>query len=304
MLLAFKQRLAITRNGVKLLQRKSVAIAIPASVVSDIPHLREKTSKIGLIGRTAAIFGVREIIIYKDELKLDQRADMELIATLLSYMETPQYLRKKLFKLKPELRYAGILPPLRTPHHPLSKEAKELKVGEFREGVTVVKSGNNMFVDIGVDKLALIRGARLPLEKRVTVKITGVNKYVMASLANRDEVPHYCGYSVTMWDDSFGRLVAKRLFDLKIATSKYGVFFPSAAGKIAERWRKSEKILIAFGAPTKGLYEIVKLEGLNLDRIVDFVVNTIPGQLTETVRTEEALIASLAVFNCIFGFKV
>ncbi|MBS7620517.1 RNA-binding protein [Candidatus Bathyarchaeota archaeon] len=286
------------------MQRKSIAIAIPASVVSDIPHLREKTSKIGLIGRAAAIFGVGEIIIYKDELKLGQRAEMDLIATLLNYMETPQYLRKKLFKLKPELRYAGTLPPLRTPHHPLGKKAKELKEGEYREGVTVAKSGKNMFVDIGVDKLALIPNVRLPLKKRVTVKITGVNRYVTASLANRGEVPHYWGYNVTLWDDSFGRLVAKRLFDLKIATSKYGVFFPDVVGKIAERWRKSEKILIAFGAPTKGLYEIVKLEGLNLDQIVDFVVNTIPGQLTETVRTEEALIATLAVFNCAFGFKV
>jgi hypothetical protein len=62
--------------------------------------------------------------------------------------------------------------------------------------------------------------------------------------------------------------------------------------------------LIVFGAPTKGLYEIAKQEGLNLNRIVDFVVNTIPGQLTETVRTEEALIATLAVFNCTFWFKV
>ncbi|MEM2947432.1 MAG: RNA methyltransferase [Candidatus Bathyarchaeia archaeon] len=286
------------------MQRKSIAIAIPASVASDIPHLREKTSKIGSIGRAAAIFGVEEIIIYKDELKLDQKADMDLIATLLSYMETPQYLRKKLFKLKPELRYAGILPPLRTPHHPLSKKAKELKVGEYREGVTVAKSGKNTFVDIGVDKPALISNVRLPLEKRVTVKITGVNKYVMANLASRSEVPYYWGYNVTLWDGSFGRLLAKRLFDLKIATSKYGIFFPDAVGKIAERWKKSEKILIAFGSPTKGLYEIAKQEGLNLDRIVDFVVNTIPDQLTETVRTEEALIASLAVFNCTFGFKV
>jgi predicted SPOUT superfamily RNA methylase MTH1 len=152
------------------LKRKNIAIAIPASVVSDTPHLREKTSKIGLIGRAAAIFGVGEIIIYKDELRLNQKADMDLIATLLSYMETPQYLRKKLFKLKPELRYAGILPPLRTPHHPLGKRTRDLKVGEYREGVTVSKSEKGMLVDVGVDKLALIPEANLPLGKRVTVK--------------------------------------------------------------------------------------------------------------------------------------
>jgi hypothetical protein len=54
---------------------------------------------------------------------------------------------------------------------------------------------------------------------------------------------------------------------------------------------------LAFGAPALGLNEIVAREGLRLEDIVDFVVNTIPLQGTETVRTEEALIASLAVLN-------
>ena len=284
------------------MKRKSIAIAIPASVVSDTPHLREKTSKIGLIGRAAAIFGVEEIIIYKDELRLDQKADMDLIATLLSYMETPQYLRKKLFKLKPELRYAGILPPLRTPHHPLGKKTRDLKVGEYREGVTVSKSEKGMLVDVGVDKLALIPEAHLPLGKRVTVKITGINRHVVACLANRSEIPYYWGYTATIWGDSFGNLVKRRHFDMKIATSKYGAPFSELEEKIVEKWKGAENILIAFGSPTRGLYEIARQEGLNLDQIVDFIVNTIPGQRTETVRTEEALIASLAVFN--YAFKV
>jgi predicted SPOUT superfamily RNA methylase MTH1 len=286
------------------LQRKRISIAVPASVVSDTPHLREKTSKIGLIGRTAAIFGVDEIMIYKDEPKLNQRADMDFIATLLGYMETPQYLRKKLFKLRPELRYAGILPPLRTPHHPLSKRAVDLKVGDFREGVTIAKVKEGMLVDIGVEKPALIPETRLPLGRRVTIKIDGVDKHVVASLANRNEIPYYWGYTVTVWEDSFGKLLRNSSFDLKIATSKYGVLFSDVKEKIAERWKSAKYILIVFGSPSKGLYEIAKQEGLNLNRIVDFVVNTIPSQLTETVRTEEALIATLAVFNCAFWFKV
>lgn len=71
------------------MEGKRLAIAIPASVVSDIPHLREKTSKVGLIGRAAAIFRVNQIIIYPDSPKSNQKDDMELIATLLAYMETP-----------------------------------------------------------------------------------------------------------------------------------------------------------------------------------------------------------------------
>jgi len=108
--------------------KKHLAIAVPASVIADTPHLREKTSKIGFIGRAAAIFQVNEIIVYADDPKTSQNRDLALIATLLRYMETPQYLRKRLFELKPELKYAGILLSLRTPHHPLQGKIRELSV--------------------------------------------------------------------------------------------------------------------------------------------------------------------------------
>ncbi len=48
------------------MEKKRLVIAIPASVISDTPHLREKTAKLGLIGRAAAIFRVDEIIVYRD----------------------------------------------------------------------------------------------------------------------------------------------------------------------------------------------------------------------------------------------
>ncbi|MGQ9539137.1 MAG: putative RNA uridine N3 methyltransferase [Candidatus Bathycorpusculaceae bacterium] len=286
------------------MSRKRIAIAIPASVVSDTPHLREKTSKIGFIGRTAAIFGVEEIIIYEDGPGVNRKADMDLIATLLLYMETPQYLRKRLFKLKPELRYAGILPPLRTPHHPLGKRVADLTVGEYREGVTVEKTSMGTLVDIGVEKPALIQQKHLRLGERVTVKITSIGEQVVTELAVRQEIPYYWGYKVTVWKGTFGRLVKSGGFALKIATSKHGAAFNDVKEKIAEKWKDSQTVLVGFGAPTQGLYETAKKEGLNLAEIVDFVVNTVPGQCTETVRTEEALIATLAVFNCAFSFKV
>jgi hypothetical protein len=284
------------------LPKKKISIAIPASVVSDTPHLREKTTKIGLIGRAAAIFRIDEIIIYPDHVKVDQKNEIDFIATLLSYMETPQYLRKRLFKLKPELRYAGILPPLRTPHHPLNRKIKGLKVGEYREGVTLSKTREGTLIDIGVEQPALIVNKQLPMQKRVTVKVKNVEKRVEVELANRNEIPEYWGYKVTMEPKSFGALVKSGGFDLTIATSKYGTPLTHVAEKLSERWNSAHKILLAFGAPTQGLYEIAKSEGLSLDEIVDFVINTIPLQGTETVRTEEALIASLAVLNVHFGF--
>ena len=284
------------------MQRKKLSIGIPASVISDTPHLREKTSKIGLVGRAAAIFRVDEIIIYPDNPKVNQTADMDLIATLLAYMETPQYLRKRFFKLRPELQYAGILSPLRTPHHPLNRRMKNLKVGEYREGATLSRTKEGTLIDIGVEQPALIVNSQLLIGKRVTVKITKVEKRVEVEVANRDEIPIYWGYRVAAEKNSFGKIVKSKGFDLTVATSKYGVPFPDVAEKIAQKWKKANTILVAFGAPTQGLYEIVKNEGLNLDDVVDFVVNTISMQGTETVRTEEALFASLAILNMQFRF--
>jgi len=286
------------------LHKKRLSIAIPASVVSDTPHLREKTSKIGLIGRTAAIFRVDEIIIYPDNPKTNQAADMDLIATLLAYMDTPQYLRRRLFKIKPELQYAGILPPLRTPHHPLNRKIGHLKMGEHREGVTLSKIKEGTLVDIGVEKPALIPIEQLAMDKRVTVKVTNVEKRVEVELVDRMDISEYWGYVVTVEKHPLGKIVKGRSFDLTIATSRYGVPFADVAEKIAEKWKKAETILIAFGAPAQGLYEILRHEGLNLEDFADFVVNTIPMQGTETVRTEEALFASLAILNLHHSFKV
>jgi predicted SPOUT superfamily RNA methylase MTH1 len=285
------------------LRKKKLSIAVPASIVSDVPHLREKSSKVGLVGRAAAIFRVNEIIVYPDNPRVNQAGDTDLIATLLAYMDTPQYLRKKLFKLKPELRYAGVLPPLRTPHHPLNRKMNKLKVGEYREGVTLSKRKNGIFVDIGVGKPAFIPNTELSTGKRVTVRITRVDKRVEAELASRDEIPEYWGYTVTAEKLPFGKMVKTRGFDLTVATSKHGVPFAKVAERIAERW-EGGKILVAFGSPTRGLYEIVEQEGVNLEEIVDFVVNTVPVQGTETIRTEEAFFVSLAVLSTQITFKV
>ena len=278
------------------MQEKKTSIAIPASVVSDTPHLREKTSKIGLIGRAAAIFRINEIIIYTDELKTDQTLETRLIALLLSYMETPQYLRKQLFKLQPELQFAGILPPLRTPHHPLNHQMKRLKVGEYREGTVLSERNEDMLVDIGVEQPAVVRDKHFTLGKRITVKIADADRQIKAELANREEIPEYWGYSIAA-KRSFGEMVKQKDFDCIIATSKHGRAFRDVVDVIAEKWRPAHRSLVAFGAPTHGLNEITEEEGLDLSTIADIVVNTIPDQGTETVRTEEAVLASLAILN-------
>lgn len=287
-------------DGKSSLNHKKLCIAIPASVVSDTPHLREKTSKIGLIGRTAAIFRVDEIIIYPDIPETNQRAEIELIAVLLEYMETPQYLRKRLFKLKPELQYAGILPPLRTPHHPLNRKIQNLRIGEYREGAALSKTTEGTLVDIGLEKPAILRNKAIQFGERVTVKVVEVDKQVNVELADRSQISDYWGYTVNMEKQPLGKTLKNRNFDLVIGTSKYGAPFGNVVSEVSQKWTKGETIAVVFGAPSQGLNEIVKREGISLNDVMNFVVNTIPEQGTETVRTEEALLASLAILNVNF----
>lgn len=285
------------------MNKKRLAIAVPASVVADTPHLREKTSKIGLIGRAAAIFRVNEIIIYHDNRKANQYQFADLIATLLAYMETPQYLRKRLFELDPRLQYVGIVPPLRTPHHPLNRKVENLKVGEHREGIVISATKDGVLVDVGVEVPALMREKQFAVGKRLTVKITRVDEQVEVQTANRDEIPDYWGYAVTEAMEKYAltKLLLSGRFDLIIATSKKGSKLADVAGELAQRWKEASSILIVFGSPKKGLYEMASDWKMNLNDLVDFVVNTIPEQGTETVRTEEALLATLAILNMQFG---
>jgi predicted SPOUT superfamily RNA methylase MTH1 len=281
---------------------KKVSIAIPASVISDTPHLREKTAKIGSIARAAAIFRVNEIIIYPDETKVNQHREQEFIALLLDYLETPQYLRKILFKIEPDLQYAGILPPLRTPHHPVSGKIKHLKVGEYREGVVLSERKDGLVIEIGVQRPALLRQKQYKEGERLTLQVVNIGDVVEVQPVTKEDVPLYWGYAVRVEKRSLGQLMKENNFDLKIATARIGDNFADIEPRIGKKWVNSDRILMAFGAPSRGLHEIVADEELQLPNISDFVVNTVPNQGTATVRAEEALLSTLAIFNVHFTY--
>ncbi len=283
------------------MEKSKLAIAIPASVISDTPHLREKTAKIGLIARAAAIFRVQDIIVYPDSTRTNQTRDINFIAKLLNYIETPQYLRKSLYKIEPDLQYAGILPPLRTPHHPTSGKNRDLKVGEYREGIILNQSKEGLTVDIGVQSMALLRERQYSVGERLTVQVIRGGDRIEVQSVNRDDVPTYWGYRVKVEDESFGHMLKTEHFDLVISTARIADNFVDVSEKIAKRWNSVQRVLVAFGAPSRGLHEIVRDEGLRIEDISDFVVNTIPEQGTATVRTEEALLSSLAIFNVYFN---
>ena len=60
---------------------------------------------------------------------------MKFFAKNLQYLETPQYLRKLIFPIQPDLKFAGLQSPLDAPHHVRFRE--DFLTVPYREGVTI-----------------------------------------------------------------------------------------------------------------------------------------------------------------------
>ncbi|MEM3437296.1 MAG: putative RNA uridine N3 methyltransferase [Nitrososphaerales archaeon] len=268
-------------------------VAMPDSLVSDSSHLREKTSKLGMIGRACSIFGVSKIYIYKD-LSGNYEEDGEIMKTILEYMETPQYLRKRIFKQSKALTYAGLLPPLRTPHHKLEIPLSDVKVGDLREGVAI-KSGDRMLVDVGLSSLIPLDG-RAEEGERLTVIFTSKHPDLKCRVAKKDEIKDYWGYKVKKVP-SLGKLVKSVKTDMTIFTSRKGRMITEVWLELINEVKRANSILIVFGSPKRGVFEILSDEKINPMQISKFTINVIPDQKTATVRTEEALFVSLAILN-------
>ena len=131
----------------------------------------------------------------------------------------------------------------------------------------------------------------------VSTQVIKTDKRIEVQSVSRKEIPFYWGFSVFVKEKSFSTIVHDKEFDLIIATSKKGSNFIDCGKELTKKWESADNIIIEFGGPHRGLFEIAKDEGIDLFNHADFVVNTIPNQGTKTIRTEEAIFASLAIFN-------
>ena len=136
--------------------KDELSVFIPNSFLSESKDLKVRTFKVGILGRALAVFQIDNVVIYNDDHIKNENGeeDGEFIAEVLNYMNTPQYLRKSAFPIRPELKHVGILPPLRAPHHPVNSQPD---VGDYRQGFTVKRNKKGTFVDIGMDKLAFCK---------------------------------------------------------------------------------------------------------------------------------------------------
>lgn len=122
------------------------------------------------------------------------------------------------------------------------------------------------------------------------------NNPIQAQAIPEEQIPHYFGLRKITQTTSLKQSLEGN-HDLRIATSKLGEPINQLAEQLTKALNTSTKALILFGPPSEGLNQIAAREGFSLDEKVNFSLNTVPDQGTATVRTEEALSATMALLN-------
>lgn len=268
-------------------------VAIPDSSLSDEQTRRDKSIKIGQFARACAIFRVKRIYIYHDSLSQFERDDPDLLRTILRYLDTPQYLRKVLYPRMHQLEYAGILHPIKAPHHKPQEDIKKVKAGDVRTGV-IAKVKGHLFVEVGLGSLVPFTGQGFE-GKKVNAKFISPYPNLRAIEATEDDIFEYWGYEVKEVP-SLGKLLASAENTEVVITSRKGSYFKNLESKLAERAKNTQNILVVFGAPKHGVHDILAKEGASAKQH-EFVINMFPNQGTETVRLEEAVLGTLAILN-------
>ena len=269
-------------------------VALPDSSLSDCSDLRQKTIKTGQIARALAVFKIDKVTLYETKSGENNLRDLNLFEKLLRYMDTPQYLRRDVFPMTPSLKYAGLLPPLRIQSHPLGTTLDEVEDGEFRWGIQK-QSG---YVDIGLED-------SIEYDKDIRTRVPTIfqvhksRNQVRLEPTTRESIDHYFGLDIQRISNLTDYL-EKNSLKTRIVFSRMGTTFSKIQNEIESVVRTTRNIITAFGGPHSGVRDLVQ-EKDALKQNVDFWVNMIPNQGTETVRLEEALWISLGQFNTLFG---
>ncbi|MDR3223040.1 MAG: RNA-binding protein [Methanobrevibacter sp.] len=292
------------------MKKVQLSVFLPDSLLSETKDLKLKTSKIGIIGRALAVFNVNKIVIYEDTYgnslgninsdrndpnrnNLDRNRssfDGEFISKLLKYMDTPQYLRKSVFPIESDLKHVGILPPLRTPNHPT---VENFELGQYRQGFTVKRNNKGTFVDIGIGKLAFCK-EQLTVNKIFSFKVIKIAKEIIVTPDAPNDI--YWGYEALYTQKTLKNSLELINPDLILITTRYGHEINSVFDDLKSKAINSKSVAILFGSPYNGISETV-CESIKSSQSDVLVINTVPNQGTETVRTEEALISTLAILN-------
>jgi predicted SPOUT superfamily RNA methylase MTH1 len=275
-----------------------ISVAIPDSCLLGEQTLRDKTLKMGQIARASSIFRVRKIYLYQDREANVKNSDRRLIILILRYLDTPQYLRKDLFPMQRELKYAGLLPPIRAPHHKDRLNMKAVKEGELRVGV-VVRIKDKLFVNVGMDEPIRLEGeAHVGAKLNVRLKSTYPN--LSAVEVNQHDI-NYCYWGFVVHEVGPLKDLLDQFRDgVIVITSRGGKSLRNFEPQLFHELRLKRKILLVFGSPRKGVPQILSGEGYD-SKAYQFIVNAFPNQGTQTVRLEEAFLGTLAIINWVLN---
>lgn len=268
----------------------NLRIAIPDSCLIESQTILDKSYKISQISRSCSIFCVNKIIIYHDRSVKAEKIDKKMLKTILEYLDTPPYLRKKIYPKMWILKHAGILPPIKSPHHKAHVDIKDIKDIEIRFGF-VVKQNDSLYVDVGLEKLIRYNGTQLG--KKVLVKISNKGK-LLAEDISKEEIDGYWGYDV-QFADSLSALLENTKGEI-LMTSVEGSPFTKHVGDLMSNLKMSKNLLVVFGGPKFGLRKILESENVRINQKSNFL-NMFPNQGTQTVRLEEAILGTLSIVN-------
>lgn len=296
----------------------TVTIALPGSIIDNAQSPELRTYLAGQIARTATVFNVDEIVVYCEAgFETEGKASLEgefkgagrgsdpniFLARVLQYLETPQYLRKALFPVHRDLKYAGLLNPLDATHH-----VRMTHDSPYREGVVLhrpVRQNQGSWVNVGLLKDIQLNRV-LPAGTRVTVAVDDhvgstsrkvIRGKPVAASEPREKLGLYWGYTIRVAktiSEIWTQCPHQGGYDLSMGTSEngenvHGISMPPF-----------KHLLIVFGG-LAGLEEAVKAdEGIRAtdpSELFDRYVNTCVGQGSGTIRTEEAIPITLGAIH-------
>ena len=285
----------------------TLSILIPSSVVDNAQSKELRTYLIGELARTIGIFKISEVVIFHDKLKDNSKDYINYFIKNLQYLETPQYLRKALFPMSKDLELSGLMNPLESQHH-LRKD----EWSPYREGCVLDRpvSGEYSWVNIGLNKDCKIN-QKLPPKTRVTVKLNENDfnnklKYYTGTPVSMSEPflknGTYWGYVVRVcetYKEVINNSIYEGGYDFIIGTSDKGENY-----KYADFNKKKDfkHCLIVFGGISgiEGMMiddEHNNINSTNIASNFDLYLNTCLNQGLRTIRTEEAILISLAVIR-------
>ena len=277
----------------------TLSVAIPDTSLTDCSDLRQKTVKAGLLARALAVFRVESVYIFDTGLlEPGKKRDTDLLRKILRYLDAPQYLRKRSFPMTQSLKYAGILPPLRTRSHPLETAVGDLQEGTIRWGLQV-RSGK---VDLGLSRL--VSYSKTVSERDPTLfRVKKTKPQIILERIEREDVSDYWGFEVERVTN-LAEFLEESDDSTRIGFSRKAPSYHQLENDLKSTIAGTQSVLAVFGGPRHGILEFYKTEREDVKSNIDFWVNTIADQGTATVRLEEALFTSLGLLNSSVGTMI